>query len=394
MSFPSVAYEFTMNQLADSFMRNNPEISIRFIKINKAGAEDPYLERISSNDLPACGEIFWHAAYAKQNALYPLENLPDFQEIEEKVHQQAIYSTLNRENELHVHALYLYLSIPSFLILNPGLLEKAGITPPTIQPTWSSLQQMLQICDRKNRRNSTIHTTALNLPNSYHFVQSYLELMGQDLFSDSFPINSQEAFCQIFSTESALLGLELLQQIRDCGKILFHQGAEYFSLGNIAILPFSSSRTLFLLNMFDPELDYSIFAHPPIGKNSRYRSFYTGYSVGIFRKGIKSKAQLMATWKWLRFLFFRRSQYHLSQDLHFPMRKNMRSYLQEKRPATNALMLGLLSRAVPQPDFVGMRKMYTIVGEAIAAFLRKHTSPEQCLCSIRQRLETAVRTGK
>lgn len=149
MSFPSVAYEFTMNQLADSFMQNNPEISIRFIKINKAGAEDPYLQRISSNDLPACGEIFWHAAYAKQNALYPLENLPDFQEIEEKVHQQAIYSTLNRENELHVHALYLYLSIPSFLILNPGLLEKAGITPPTIQPSWSSLQQMLQICDRK-----------------------------------------------------------------------------------------------------------------------------------------------------------------------------------------------------------------------------------------------------
>ena len=72
----------------------------------------------------------------------------------------------------------------------------------------------------------------------------------------------------------------------------------------------------------------------------------------------------------------------------------MSSYLQEKRPATNALMLGLLSRAVPQPDFVGMRKMYTIVGEAIAAFLQKHTSPEQCLCSIRQRLETAVRTGK
>ncbi len=149
MSFPSVAYEFTMNQLADSFMQNNPEISIRFIKINKTGAEDPYLQRISSNDLPACGEIFWHAAYAKQNALYPLENLPDFQEIEEKVHQQAIDSTLNRENELHVHALYLYLSIPSFLILNPGLLEKAGITPPTIQPSWSSLQQMLQICDRK-----------------------------------------------------------------------------------------------------------------------------------------------------------------------------------------------------------------------------------------------------
>ncbi len=102
----------------------------------------------------------------------------------------------------------------------------------------------------------------------------------------------------------------------------------------------------------------------------------------------------MATWKWLRFLFFRRSQYHLFQDLYFPMRKNMSSYLQEKRPATNALMLGLLSRAVPQPDFVGMRKMYTIVGEAIGAFLQKHTSPEQCLCSIRQRLETAVRTGK
>lgn len=129
--------------------------------------------------------------------------------------------------------------------------------------------------------------------------------MGQDLFSDSFPINSQEAFCQIFSTESALLGLELLRQIQNCSEILFHQGAEYFSLGNIAILPFSSSRTLFLLNMLNPGLDYSIFAHPPIGKNSRYRSFYTGYSVGIFRKGIKSKAQLMATWKWLRFLFFR-----------------------------------------------------------------------------------------
>lgn len=382
---PSPAYEYMMNQLADTFMRNNPHISIRFVNIRPEDTADPYLLRIQNGDLPTCGEFYWHSLYAKQNALYPLEKLPDFPELQEELHRHAFYQTADEDQVPHVHALYIYLGIPSFLILNCDLLKQTGFKPPQTSVTWSQINRVVRAF-AKSGQKAPFYATALNTPHSYHGVKSYIELMGQDLFNSTYQPDSIESFYDIFNTESALIGLEHLRKLQERGKLLRHRAHEYFALGDVGVLPFASSWTLNLIDMMSPSLNYFAYPHPPVGRNRLYRSFHSGFSVGIFRRGVKSETQLMAAWEWLRFFFHRRSQYLLSQTLKLPVRKGVTPYIQESRPFIDNLTKHLLVNSVPQPDFVGLRQVFTIVGQRIAFLLQGKSSPEKCLTEIKETL--------
>ena len=146
--------------------------------------------------------------------------------------------------------------------------------------------------------------------------------MGQDIFEKNYNPNDEKFIGKIFNSESALIGLELLRKLCDSGKILYRQPHEFFAMNHVGLMPFASSWTLTLLDTLNQNMKYSVFPLPPVGRNLRYRSFLSGYSVGIFRKKISSEAQLMATWEWLSFLFHQRSQYLMSQLQKLPARKS------------------------------------------------------------------------
>ncbi len=382
---PTPAYEYTMSQLADTFMRNNPHIRVKFVKIRPKGADDPYLQMIAGGDLPNCGEFFWHAVYARLNALYPLEQLEDFQELQSDLLPQAAYPTADGDNNNHIHALYVYLGLPSFYVVNPDLFRRCGMkTPQQNLPVQTFYSFMQRFAEKSG--NPAFYAAAINAPESYRNVKFYLEMMGQDVFADNYSANSISCFHRIFGTESAVLALEYLRKMQESGRMLFQQSHEYFALGKVGVLPCGSSWTINLIDMLNPQLEYLALPHLPVGTNNIYRPFHAGFSVGIFRRSITSDAQLAATWEWLRFFFHRRSQYLLSQTLKIPVRKDADSYLQEQRPLTNQLGKQLLANSVPQHDFVGQRQCYSIAGQRIRLFLQSKTSPEKCLREIQDAL--------
>lgn len=378
---PTPLYEYIMTRMAETFMQHNPHIEIKLIKIFSEGAEDPYLERIANGDLPACGEFFWHGIYARKNALYPLDTFPDFSEFRQELHPKSFYYTRDEDAVSHVHALYLYFDVPSFMGFNLDILEKHGISLNKPSITWNGL--LRHVRKLSDAVSGDRYSAGINQPYSYHKVKPFLEVFAQDLLSKECQPDSKTSFVRIFDTESALIGLENLRMMADNKNILRQSCDEFFALGKLGIHPFSNNYTLNLLSMLNSQFNCHLTSLPPVGNLRHYRPFLSGFSVGIFRNSITSDAQLYAVWEWLKFFFHKRSQYHLTSNFKLPVRIGVTPYMEEKTPLLGSMANILLSKSVPQPDFAGQRRLFSIIGQKLSHFFQDKTSPELCLKEIK-----------
>ena len=374
---PTPAGLHIMELIANIFMQNNPEISIRFRELRPPDNKDIYWELRKSGDLPTCGEFFWHALYAKYNTLCPLENLPGFQTLLNSLHTRFVYETENSRSENHIHALPLFLGVPIFMTLNLDICRKADLEPKPPRK-WSSLLKIIEALG-KNKRSAYYSSIALNVPNGFHGVKPWVEMLGQDLFIRGEQCTNKQLFQQIFSSPGALDALKHVESLITHGKIRFKKGTEYFALGNTAFLPFATNWALSLIRMITPDMNKLIFPPPPVGKNHLYRSFVSSFGVGMFQQGIKSEEQKEAAWKWIRFLFHPKPQYLLSQEYRLPARRDARVYLAETDPELYKLCMQVLKNGVPQPDFVGMRQYFAVAGKYLSQFLHHRLTPEECL---------------
>lgn len=381
---PTPAGLHIMELIANIFMQNNPEISIRFRELRPTGSKDIYWELRKSGDLPTCGEFFWHALYAKYNMLCPLENLPGFQNLLNSLYTQFVYKTENSRSENHIHALPLFLGVPIFMTLNLDICRKAELEP-RIPRKWTTLLKIIEALG-KNKRSAYYFSAALNMPHGFHNVKPWLEMLGQDLFVRGEQCTNKLLFQQIFSSPGALDALKNIESLMTYGKIRFKKGTEYFALGDTAFLPFTTNWALSLIRMITPDMNKLIFQPPPVGANHIYRSFVSSFGVGLFQQGIKSEEQKEAAWKWLRFLFHPQPQYLLSQEYRLPARRDTRIYLAETDPELYKLCLQVLKNGVPQPDFVGMRQYFAIAGRYLSQFLHRRIPPEECLQQINDAL--------
>jgi|GEM_PF-3013846 len=378
---PTPLYLNIMNLLANIFMQKNPEVNIRFRELRPKGDSDPYWELQRSKGLPACGEFYWYARYARDNMLCPLEEMPGFETLRRSLYAQFVYPTVDGTGENHIHALPLFLGIPIFMILNRDICKKAGVEP-MVPHSWAKLLKLTEKLGESSRKTSRFYVTTMSAPRGYSGVKPWVEMLGQDLFSRGLQCVDSEFFRKIFTTPGALSALKNIELLMKNGIVRHQKGVEYFALGDTAFMPFSDNWTLRLIRTIMPDMDKLIFAPPPVGKNRVYRSFAGTFNIGLFRAGIHSELQKVFSWKWLKFLLHPRSQYLISQEYLLPARKDAAIFLKETEPELYDFCSGILGKAIPQPDFVGMRKSYEIAGKHIVSFLLHRLSPEQCLRNI------------
>ena len=383
---PSPAYLHIMNHLADVFMQNNPDVHISFRELRSKGNTDPYLELQQTKELPSCGEFFWHARYAWDNMLCPLEKMPGFEKLYESLYTEFVYPTINNKGQQHIHALPIFRGIPIFMILNRGICEKAGVEPITPH-SWQKLLKLIEKLSESSKNTSRFYVTSISVPQGPHGVKPWVEMLGQDLFYHKIQCTDLESFRKIFTTSGALSALKNMESLIKNGIVRYQQSVEYFALGNTAFMPFSTNWTLSLIRTIMPDIDKLIFSPPPVGTNRIYRSFASEFCIGIFRDGIHSETQKAVVWKWLRFLLHPQSQYLISRDYQLPIRKDAAIFLKETDPELYEFCSEVLNQAIPQPDFVGIRSSYEIAGHHIVNFLRHRLTAEQCLCNIVSDLE-------
>ena len=369
----SLQYRFLMKLLAETFMNVNPDVEIEFLYLKPE--KDPYLPRIAKGNLPTCGEFFWHAAYVERDALLPLDTLDGFESVWKNL--------LPTVPEGAVYALPAHIDIPNFLMINMKLVEDAGLHLPKPPRTWHQLFRLQK--ELSGRLGNSAHTLGFMLPDSWHNVKSFAELLGQEILSGDPDPYSREIFNQIFFTEGAEKGLRILQNLRDGGGVTFNMPHEHFALGEIAILPFASSWDLDLLQFLNARFPIQCCPIPPVWK-SVYRPFCAWFSLGLFREGIHSIAERNAAWSWLKFLLLPSSQ-QLStvRSFHFSvLRDGMRSFSEEEFSEARALADRQIRYAVPQFDFPGIRPAYAEAGVFLREFLLGKYDAEECLQKLRK----------
>lgn len=382
---PSPLSRFVTQQLAECFMKVYTDVNVRLVEIKASRHQsDPYIQRISDGDVPCCGEFFWHAIYAKLDALFPLDELPGFAALQQDLLPQALYKTRGASGEPRCHAIYQYFGLPSHTLVNKRWLNALEISLPAKVFNWAQIFRMLR---RSNRKNAPagIYAGAIQQPNAWHGVKCYLEMMGQNVFNNGYDSISNDTVERILLSESALNALENLREFLSIhpGGILFGRPSENFAVGRVGILPFASSWSHHLLSTMNTEWESVPGTLPAILPETVYRPFRSGFSVGIFRDGIRSREQLLGTWNWIKFLLCRQAQELWSQTMTLTVRRDGVPYLAEVNPAVCELTKNILEKSVPQPDFVGMRRLFSDLSPVLCAFLRKELNAPQCLEKLR-----------
>lgn len=383
-------YRFVMRQLAECFMKTYPDVRIRFLDTPASiRQEDPYIQKIVNADMPCCGEFFWHAIYAKLNALLPLENLPGFQTLADELVPQAFYRTSDASGEMHYHAVLQNLDLPNFILINRTWQDSLGLSLPEKDATWPQLFRMIR---RSAGMKNGMYAAAFSLPQAWHAVKSYLEMMCQGIPQDSYAPNTPALISEILECKTALPALEILEELVSAApeRIKLNQPHEYFAIGKVGILPSASSYTMQLLSTMNSRIVRRCSAFPAIAPVPAYHPFYSGFSMGIFRDGIHSPEQLDAAWSWIKFLFCKQAQELCSQSMNLPVRRDAVPFLAEVCPDVFDLSVQMLEKSRSQPDFVGMRRSFSDLGNSIRALLLRKIKPKQCL----EQMRLAVEVGK
>ena len=378
-------YMFIMRQLADSFMRVYSDVKIRFVNLPVSrDQEDPYIQRITSCDVPCCGEFYWHAIYAKLDALFPLEDLPGYEALKSSLMEQCAYTTADSGGKQHIHALLINLGLPSFGLLHRQWAESLGVNLPRHEITQASILKLLR--RGTGEKHAGFFSLALPLPREWHSVNPYVELLSQGISRDEYELNDARTIVRILESEHAGQALESLEELlKAAGKrVCLGKENEYFSLGKVGILPFAGTWTLQLIEMLKSGVLYRAFPLPPVAGTEHYRPFYSGFSVGLFRDGISSARQKIAAWDWLKFLFCKQAQEVCSQSMHIPVNKDATPYAAETAPEIWQISKRILSDAIPQPDFVGMRRVYSQMSGPLRQFLTQKINAKECLALLQK----------
>ena len=133
------------------------------------GSEDPYLGLIGAGKPPATGEFFFHSDYSAINALYPLENLPGFNELTARLVPGAAFPTLDMSNEPHVHAVALKTNA-RHCIVNVDFLKQAGICNLPEALTFEHIDEWCARLGRYAEKHPGTYGTSMPLPFGFEML--------------------------------------------------------------------------------------------------------------------------------------------------------------------------------------------------------------------------------
>ena len=73
--------------------------------------------------------------------------------------------------------------------------------------------------------------------------------------------------------------------------------------------------------------------------------------------------------------------------MHIPVHKEASSYVAQTVPDIWRIAKNTLADSLPQPDFVGMRRIYSQMSEPLRQFLRQKIGPKECLALLKKNIE-------
>lgn len=381
---PTPLQEFVLKTLAGIFQVENPGVRVRIVSLPhpEKQSDDAYLVCFANNDIPTCGEFFWHSAYSSRNALLSLEKLPGYDNLLASLHPQAGYKTEDGDGNRYVHALSLYVS-SRLIIVNTELLRRAGVVDFDVPLTLTRLQDWIfrleRLADKASREQ--LYAFFLDRPRGWRGVIGTMPYLWQGVPYSRYNPNSEDCFRELFNTVYCRQGLEFLAAIHRQARPAPETGYELFALGKVGILLSTSNWPIVLREVMSPKPPLRAYLIPAVGTGGgvNQRHILAGHSVGIFRAGVRHERDVVSAWSWLRFLFRKQQQFMLTNDYSLPVRRGMDCLMQRNYPQVHQVLIEAMQESRPQFDFTGIRSALAIVGRELL-YLYVHQCPVQETC--------------
>ena len=368
---------FILKTLAALFRMENPDIKVEVAEVNPhgyQGSEDPYLDLIGAGTPPATGEFFFHSDYSALNALYPLETLSGFEELISHLTPGAAMPTLDMTGEKHIHAISLLMNVRQ-CIINLDFFEKAGIRNLPEFLTYEIIDEWCEKLGKYAKKHPGTYGISMPIPTGWHNVIGYFPY----LWGNAKEINpSAKSFLNVLKQKSFLEGLQALQRWYQIGSPAPLEDMDMFLFGKIGM---SLTQIGLPWDVGTITKRYRYFRYYPIPSmygTEPNPSLLGGFSVGIFKGGIHNEDELAAAWKWLKFLFQKRTQYPLSFSYNVPTRKDAQSHLENLPGEINNVIFETIKTAHPQFDFKNIRSVLAFTGNELLQCFERKITPEEC----------------
>lgn len=370
-------FRYFYKYLASLFQQEQPDTEVEIVSVpmSARGDDFPYLRKIASGNAPSVGEFFMHADYAALDGMIPLENMDNYNETINCIHPQLKnQKTRDAKGELHVHALPVRCQ-PKVILANASLLKEAGIDSEKGPQTLKELAGWLKtLAALKKRKKEEYYAFSLDYPTHCDAGIAYYPYIWN--YSGHKEANNKKEFARMLETSGEWLEYicEIFQKYPAYNKP--NKGPETFTLGRTG-LGLSNGSTIFRLkDCLYPDFEIKAFQIPPLHKGAAPITAIGDMSVGIFKAGIRSEAELEASWRWIRFLLRTEIQ-TLIADTNWMLPASTKARIPEFSQSNIAALNEAMKNSRPQYDFKGMRQTLTLLTrEMLQAIEGKKTSKQ------------------
>ena len=381
---------FIVKTLAALFRMENPDIKVEVTMLSPdgyIGNGDPYLGLIGAGNPPATGEFFFHSDSSAINALYPLENMPGFDELVSHLVPDAVFPTLNECSESHIHAIALKMNA-RHCIVNVDFLKRAGIRDLPDTLTFELLDDWCERLGAYAAKHPGTYGTSMHLPFGWHNVIGYFPY----LWGDAEGVDaSARGFMDVLDRESCRKGLHALARWYRSSRPAPQEENDLFLFGKIGMVLSTTHPPCDVTGIEHRKFSFRYYSIPVSEGGSLSVSLLGNFSIGIFKGGVRSEEERNAAWLWMKFLCQKRAQYPLSLDFDLPTHRDANSRLTELPEFYRNPILETIRTARPQFDFKNIRAALEVFGDELRPCIQGEITPEQCIADTRNRLHDIIR---
>ncbi len=280
-----------INQVLAVFQHEHPEINIRYVPISwirYAATMESQLMNGKGGDLLFLDSFSASQRWFEKSYLEPLDDLPS---IKDNFKADMLEAWMAEENEFYGVP---FLATVSAIFYNVDIFEKFDLQPPT---TWQELIATAQVikdsgyipfANGASGSWSLVETVFLNLaPNYIGGREGRLEyLTGKRCFNDE---HSTAVFQAVADLKPFLPPKpETLN---------YYNSNQLFQQHEKVAMWMNASWGIFLVENEASELNWDIFAMPPLKGQPRYVTFHTEAGIGMnANSGHKEEARIFLEW--------------------------------------------------------------------------------------------------
>ncbi len=367
----------TLTQITQLFNKEHPNIEIKLVYLGSGNHVDAkLLASLPARNLPVMAQVKAPTAamlYSK-GVVTPVCSFPGFTEVASSLYSHMLVPCMENGK---VYALPFNMDV-FLLFVRPGMLEKAGITPPKTMKELAEDAKLLTI-----KKNGKTVRYGLGFRTTYRqFTAVAYQFGGQYIKNGKLTINSPQ------NVKALTFLVNLVKEGYAYAKFGYFDNE--LSTSSVAMLLGGSAELTYDLSDIAGQSDGIVMV--PIPRDVCFKPMTHGQFIEIFNTG--SEAQQKAAWEYLKFLLSPQVQlFWAVKTGYIPVNKEVASsskwqaFVSQDSHGAGAILVGLKNSEYFAPSLPWWTSVRNVIRTAFENAIHFTMTPQQALDQAQKQAE-------